>query len=70
MRAVISININENKKWGKTDISITNGMGCSSMLTDEDFESRETILDALKEIFTDYINNDINRSLDFDEEDD
>lgn len=70
MRAVISININENKKWGKTDISITNGMGCSSMLTDEDFESRETILDALKEIFTDYVNNDIKRSLDIEEEDD
>lgn len=70
MRAVISININESKKWGKMDISITNGMGCSSMLNDEDFESREAILDALKEIFADYVNNDINRSLDMDEEDD
>ena len=69
MRAVISININENKKWGKTDISITNGMGCCSMLTDEDLESRETILDALKEIFTDYVNNDIKRSLDIEEDD-
>ena len=68
MRAVISININENKKWGKMDISITNGMGCSSMLNDEDFESRKAVLDAIKEIFADYVNNDIDRSLDFDEE--
>lgn len=68
MRAVISINIDESKKWGKMDISITNGMGCSSMLNDEDFESRKAVLDAIKEIFADYVNNDIDRSLDFDEE--
>lgn len=70
MKAVISININESKKWGKMDITVTNGMGCTSMLNDEDFENREAVLNALKEIFADYVNNDINNSLDFDEEDD
>lgn len=70
MRAVISININESEKWGKMDITVTNGMGCTSMLNDEDFENREAILNALKEIFADYVNNDINNSLDFDEEED
>lgn len=70
MRAVVSININESKKWGKMDITVINGMGCTSMLNDEDFEDREAVLNALKEIFADYVNNDINNSLDFDEEDD
>lgn len=69
MRAVISINIDESKKWGKMDITVTNGMGCTSMLTDEDFEDREAVLNALKEIFADYVKNDINRSLDIEEDD-
>lgn len=69
MRAVISINVNESKKRGKMDITVTNGMGCTSMLNDEDFENREAILNALKEIFADYVNNDINNSLDIEEDD-
>lgn len=69
MRAVISINVNESKKWGKMDITVTNGMGCTSMLNDEDFEDREAVLNALKEIFADYVKNDINNSLDIEEDD-
>lgn len=69
MRAVISINVNESKKWGKMDITVTNGMGCTSMLNDKDFESREAVLNALKEVFADYVKNDINRSLDIEEDD-
>lgn len=69
MKAVISININESKKWGKMDITVTNGMGCTSMLNNEDFENREAILNALKEIFADFVNNDINNSLDIEEDD-
>ncbi len=69
MKAVISINVNESKKWGKMDITVTNGMGCTSMLNDEDFENREAVLNALKEIFADYVKNDINNSLDIEEDD-
>ena len=70
MKATIEIDINVDKKYGHTTLSFGPGKTIASDIWEDEFNSVATITEALKEIMMEYVNKDIKRSLDIEEEDD
>ncbi|WP_040635203.1 hypothetical protein [Mitsuokella multacida] len=68
MKATIEIDINAENKYGHTTLSFGPGNTIAADLMDDEFDSVSAITDALKEIMADYIEKDMRKKLE--EEDD
>lgn len=68
MKATIEININTKRKYGYVNLTFADGGAVCGDIWEDEFDSVESIERALKEIIKDYIEKDIRKKLE--EEDD
>lgn len=68
MKATIDININTERKYGYVNLTFADGESVCGDIWEEEFDSVKSIERALKEIIKDYIEKDIRKRLE--EEDD
>lgn len=68
MKATIEIDIDAENKYGHTTLSFGPGKTIASDLLDDELCSVATITDALKEIVTEYIEKDMRKKLEEEED--